>query len=285
MPNLEWEVEHQIVSPQGTLLLNVADPTTQYLYKVLSTGYKIVPGMRVTQDNVSQQDGSVLHPSYKTGLVATLTVQYSLSKDGGIVNFDYACEADLRLMHEALILHLNAIRKPSADPNTMQRLIWTPTGLGQNRMLTRVQLLTWADPEFQDPGWTVAFSLFSELPYAIDADESSLAVTDGGGPVLIPNAGNAEFFPVMQVASGTSSFTITNNDSGEEVVYNGAAIGGSYAELVFFDGTAYQDGDSTDEIAGISPTATDWFTIKPNGGTNVSITGADMTVLSNGAYA
>lgn len=284
MPNLEFEVEHQIVSPFGTLNMNVADPDTGYLYKVLSDNYKIVPGMRVTQDNVSQQDGSVLHPSYKTGLVATMTVQYSISNDGGTVNFTYACESQLRLMHEALILHLNALRKDSANPNTEQRLVWYPTGLGEARMLTGVQLLTWTDPQWQDPGWTVTYSLFCEFPYAIDATEIDTTVNSGGS-ALIPNAGNAEFFPVIEVASGPSSFTITNTDSGETVVYDGAAIGGTAAELVFFDGTIYVDGDSTDLIAGITPTTTDWFTIKPNGGTNVSISGADMTVKSNNAYA
>ena len=258
-----------------------------FVFKVVSDGYKIVPAMRATQDNVSQQPGSVLHPPFTSGLVASLKVQYCVSADGeSSVSVSAPCGSDLRLMDDLLMLHLNALLYPAADPNSDQRLLWYPTGYGQARMLTGVQTLAWADPSFDAPFWTVAFQLACPFPYAVDQTEDDVALTDGGGAVLVPNAGSAPFYPVVQVAGPTSAFTLSNTDTGQEVAYSGTAIGsGHYAEINFFDGTIYLDGSSTDLVDGIDPTLTDYFTIAPDGGSNVSITGAAATVKSNAAWA
>jgi hypothetical protein len=81
VPNLEWSVPHTIVTPQGSLDLNVVDPASKRKYLIQGANYKIVPSLRVTQDNISQADGSVLHPRWKTGLVVTMTVEYVIASD------------------------------------------------------------------------------------------------------------------------------------------------------------------------------------------------------------
>ena len=259
-------------------------------------GYKIVPTMRVTADNISQQDGSVLHPRFTSGLAATLKVRYAISQDGIYPATDEgggqvlpACNSDLRLMHEHLILHLQALLTASATPNTSQRLIWFPTGLGDSRLLQAIQTLAWIDPVVGGTGdddfTYVTFQVESPFPYAIDGTQITTALTDGGGPVAIPNAGDSSFFPLIRVAGSTSAFTITKTATGEQVVYSGTAIaGGHYAEINFFDGTIFLDGDSTDLQASLDPTNTDFFQIAP-GGSNIEIVGANATVLTNGAYA
>lgn len=302
MPNLEFQVVHMLMSPEGTLNFNEvltagsSGGVNNAVYLIEPDGYKIVPSTRVTADNISQQDGSVLHPRFTSGLVATLKVRYAISADGiypatedGGGQVVPACNSDLRLMHEHLILHLQALLKASATPNTSQRLYWFPTGLGQGRLIQAIQTLAWVDPVVGGTGdddfTYVTFQIESPFPYAIDATQISTALTGGGGPVLIPNAGDSPFFPVIQVAGATSAFTITNTDTGEQVVYSGTAVGGGhYAEINFFDGTIFLDGDSTDLQASLDPTSTDFFQIAP-GGSNVEIVGASATVLTNGAYA
>lgn len=248
------------------------------LFLIQPDGYKIVPSMRVTQDNVSQQDGSVLHPRWTSGLVATMKVCYALAPLGYVVTSESTPAAnelstptnvELRIMHEQLILHLQDLLRASADPNNLQRLLWYPTSYGQARMLTGIQTLAWADPVFEVPFTCVTFSLEGPLPYAIDANEMDPTITGGAGPTLLPNAGNAPCYPVVQVNGPFTSFTLSNNDTGEAVVYSGAAVAsGHYAEINFFDGTVYLDSSSTDLIASIDPTLTDFWTIAP-GGSNV----------------
>lgn len=286
MPNLEWDVPHQIVSPEGTLDLNVIDPATGLMYQIQPGGYKIVPTIRVTQDNVSQQRGSVVHPGYTSGLVASMTVFYAKYPTLEAPDFEAACQAEMMGMHQALMLHVQALMVADpVDPNTSQRLIWTPTGLGQNRMIQAVQTLAWPDPAWVETpaGWAVTFSLYSPFPYAIDAEEDDTVVADGA-TVLIPNAGDTPFYPVYEIDAGTSVFVITNEDDTSQIIsYDGVAIGGGGAEMVTFDGTIFQDGSGADLIAGLDPPNTDFFPIQP-GGTSVRIDGGSMTVKSNSAY-
>jgi hypothetical protein len=260
------------------------------IYLIDPDGYKIVPTMRVTADNISQQDGSVLHPRFTSGLVATMKVRYAICPTGTYPgDVTPACDADVRLMHEHLILHLQALLRASATPNTSQRLYWFPTGLGQSRLLQAVQTLGWVDPVVGGTGdddfTYVTFQLESPFPYAIDQTQDSTSLTGGGGPVLIPNAGDAPFFPVIQVDGPTAAFTITNTDTGEAIVYAGTSVAsGHYAEIDFFLGTIFLDGSSTDLQASLDPTNTDFFTIAP-GGSMVEIVSANAVVLSNSSYA
>lgn len=285
MPNLEWEVPHTLTSPLGSLNLNAVDAMTGFWYIIQPENYKIVPAMRVTADHVSQQSGSVVHRRFTSGLVATMTIHYAVAPTHAGPDFEPACGANLRLMHEGLMKHIEALLSISADPNTNQRLTWTPTGLGGTRLISQIQTLGWAEPSWLNIGSAVTFSVECPLPYAVDGTQVNTTVTNGGGPVLIPNAGTTPFFPVWQVHGTTSAFTIVNEDTGETIVYNGDTIsgGGNYVEIVTFLGTAYKNGSSTDLIASIDAVNTDFFTIAP-GGTNVSISGANAHVFTNNAY-
>lgn len=291
MPNLEWDVPHEILSPLGNVELNTiysgtgsgGGPVTSTpcCYRVLPDSYKIVPTMRVTQDNVSQQDGSVLHPRYISGQTATIKLEYSLVPDGVGPDALPACGADLRLMHEYLMVNIQALLRPVAgvDPNTNQRLIWTPTGAGDTRILQAVQTLGWPQPSYNGLWAQVEFELESPYPYAINGTPDPLSVTGA----VIPNDGDAPFWPVFHVASGVTTFTISNIDTGETIFYNGASIGGTFAEIVTFDGTIFQDGSGADLVDGLVPTETDFFPIQP-GGTTVGITGSTATVEAHDAY-
>lgn len=283
MPNLDFDAPSQIISPRGVVSLNDMGLGSSGLWwKVLPDSYKIVPTLRFVQDNVSQQDGSVLHPRFLSGQVATFKVEYRVATSAP--EYNGACDEDLLEMSEQMILVCNSLRSNGPTPATNQRFTWEAAD-STSRGLIRVMLLGWPDPVWTDPAWVVTVALETPFPYAIDLNQIDTPINDSGGPALVPNDGNMEFWPVIEVGPNGGFFTITNEDSGEVVVYNGAAIGGGdHLELDFFTGTAYLNGDSTDEIDGIDPTSTDWFTIKPDGGTNVSIVGADADVLSNNAW-
>jgi hypothetical protein len=287
--NLEWDVAHAIVSPYGTLPLNAPGPVlSSGLYPVflIEPPYTIVPTMRVTRDNISQTDGSSVQPPYLTGLVATLTVQYWVQPFGaGASEREAACAQDLREMDERLTLHLNALRVCSTDPATMQQLLWTPTGLGGDRMLTWVFLTSWLAPDYTNsPLVQTTFELASPYPYAVDGVAASTAIADGAS-AAIANAGSAGDKPVITVGPGTA-FTITNTATGETVVYDSArpgavAIGGGdSATIDFFLGSITLDSDGSDLVAGLDPTQTDFFSIAP-GGATVATTGAGITVYSH----
>lgn len=301
MPNLEYDVPMRFETPGGTVELNVADPDTGRIYICRFDSYQIVPTLRVTQDNISQADGSVLHPRWKTGLVATFKVSYYLRVSGtdAGVESEPACAQDLREMHEALIGALNSIRR---FEGATQRYFWQPTGYGDERMLDDIQLLSWPDPSYDLQGVeaSVSFSVESPFPYAIDATEVDTDIADAATET-ITNIGDSDESPVIKVFGPSSGFTITNLDDLDEtgtplaVVYDGSRPGavniasGHYAEIDFFRGTIFNDGDGADLIAGIDPTLTDFFHLKPVGvaptGNRITITGASCTVLSNNAWS
>lgn len=298
MPNLEFDVAHQLVTPLGTLDLN-APAGLRYL--IDSEGYRIVPSLRVTAENISQEDGSVLHPRYKTGLVATLKVYYMSTIDAdaetpspGAAD-QPACGAQLREMHETLTAYLDSIRR---NTTASQRLVWTPTGAGDDRMLTEIQTLAWTDPGYELEGALahVSFAVETPFPYAISATETDTAIADGGTE-NIENAGSADFSPVVEVAGPFTDFTLTNLDdldrdgNPRSVVYDSARPGAlsvgalSHAELDFFRGTIILNGDETDLVAGLDPLATDFWKLRSWGRDNrITITGADCTVKSNHAW-
>lgn len=293
MANLEWEVEHVLESPEGSLTLNVPDPVTGRCFQIFPDNYSIVPSLRVTQDNVSQADGSVLHPRWKTGMVAQLRLGFHIHQDPSQADYVPACAADLREMAEELTLHLNALRELVS---LTQRLLWQPTGYGDQRMLDQVQVLSWLSPSFDGAEAFVEFSLETPFPYAEDATEQSASLTPGGGFTVVTNAGNADFSPVVRVLGPAFGFTLTNVDDVDsagnplQVVYDSTRPGalaiapGHYAELDFFRGTIYLDGNGASLIAGIDPTVSDFWSLVP--GTNdIEISGASGTILWNNAWA
>jgi hypothetical protein len=287
--NLEWSQPHEIISPYGTLRLNTPDtPLTSGklpLY-LIQPPYAIVPAnYRAISDNLSQADGSSLQPPFVSGLVASLRVQFwTLLTEGG--DREKACDGDLREMDQRLTLHLNALRDCSADPNTLQRLLWTPEGYGDDRMLIWVFLSAWLAPDFaESPIVEVAFSLATPYPYAIDATEIQTMIADGASAAIV-NSGSAAQSPVIRVYGPSSTFAITNITTGEALSYDssrpgGIAIGSSeYAEIDFFHCSIFLNGNGADLVAGLDPTITTYFKLAP-GSQTIATNGADITVLSN----
>lgn len=301
MPNIEWDVAHTLLTPGGNIDINAV---AGLKFQVQADSYKIVPALRVTQDNISQADGSVLHPRWKTGLVATMRIAYWLTADfesddpNENAQDEPACGQELRLMHESLVSALNSIRRLTG---AAQRLTWQPTGYGDVRMLDQIQLLSWPDPQYDLDGReaSVTFAVETPFPYAIDATEIDTPIADGDTEI-VANVGNAGMSPVIIVDGPSSGFTITNLDDVDEqgnpleVVYDSTrpgalALSGSQScEIDFFRGTIYRGptgGPYTiNLVAGIDPTLTDYFHIV-RGNNRISIAGAGCTVLSNNAWA
>lgn len=295
MPNVEWDVAQTLVSPYATLDLNTVigvGRDNAFFYMVRPDGYQIVPGkFRAVIDSVSQADGSSLQPPFIDGLVATLKVSYwTVARGSALGDRKPACDEDLRLMHETLMGVLNSLRVWTTDPNTMQRYLWTPTGTGDRRMLTNA-LLTgqWPVPDMSnEPEVSVTFQIGTPYPYAIDATEVDTVIASGGS-AAITNPGNAAQAPVMRVAGATSAFTITNTTTGQKVVYDStrpgavAIAGGHFAEIDFFQGSIFLDGNGADLVAGLDPTQTDFFPLEP-GAQTIGMSGATVTILHNGAW-
>lgn len=292
MPNLEWEVEHQLITPEGTLTFNVPDSSGR-IYIVQPDDYSIVPSMRVTADNLSQTDGSYLHPRWKTGLTATMRVEFGVVGVGGdLPDYTPACGQDLRIMWEDLTAALDSIREQVAVNSA--RLIWMPTGTGA-RMIDDIQTVGWPTPSFSPPGAYATFSVESPFPYAIDFTQQTTTIN--ATTTTITNNGTADLLPVCKVfGAPTSSFTLTNasvvDEFGNplELFYDSSrpgAIavpgGGQYAEIDFFKGTIFLNGNSTDLIAGLDPTVSEFFALAK--GANVITTDCDAQFLWNPAWS
>jgi hypothetical protein len=291
MPNIEWDRAQTLITPYADVPLNQVTPTGNRVFLV-QDDYKIVPSLRVSQDNRAQADGSVLHPRFKTGLVATFSVEYvtgvEINDDTGTLEVEAACGTDLREMHEFLTGALNSIR--TLTPND-QRLKWSPSG-ASDRILDFVQALAWTEPTVVEGITRVALAVESPFPYAVDLFQNDDTILDGATATLT-NDGTADSFPVMKVQGPTSAFTITNHTTGLAVVWDSsrpgvsAIGGGDYAEIDFFRGTIFLNGSSSDLIAGFDPTATDIFPLVYTGGgvNSIGIVGADVEILWNRAWS
>lgn len=295
MPNIEWNVPQKISTLLGDLEFNVPNLTSVgqgQTYIVMPDDYKIVPALRVTNDNLSMFDGSLLHPRWKTGLVATLKVIYGIS--GGLPDFEPACGEILREMHEELMGHLDALRELHSGVN--QRYFWSPTGAPSDRLIDDVQLLAWAEPTYDGAQTEVAFALESPFPYGIEFLQTTTSITDGNTAILF-NEGSADFYPVLKVYGPATAFSVGNlnalDSDGNPMFldYDGTLPGahtiavGHYIEFDFFRGTAFLDGDVDDRMAGVVPTTTDfWPLVK--GSNEIFISGAPLVdVLWNNAYS
>lgn len=293
--NVEWDVEQTILSPYGTLELNqvlpLAGRDNAFFYMVREDGYEVAPGkFRPVIDSISQADGSSIQPPYIDGLVATLTVKLYVATRGDAGATEPACAEDLRLMNEQLMGVLNSLRRYSDDPNDQQRYLWTPTGLGDRRMITEVILASWPTVAFDGKEVTVAFSLGTPFPYAIDATEIDTTITDGGSGT-ITNAGNAAQSMVTRTHGPSTGFVIENTDTGQLLSYSDASDPGAlnipaghYVEVDWFRGSATLSGGSgSDVIAGIDFSATDFWLLQP-GDNNIAVTGGDTDFLTNNCW-
>ena len=294
----EWENAWRLVSPAGTLTFN-QDETHQYRFLLDPEKCSASLPVRVTDDDVPQGSGKIPHRRWRGGYVFHLAVQ--LWTYG-----DRACKGDARAMLDLLGLHLNAMENTGLLPGAPEgRLIWTPSANtagddvpASDRMLTRAQLLTAPAPQLQDGTETVEFEVDSSFPYYIEFTQTETDISDGS-TVAVANVGNADFYPVIQAQGPTTGFTIINLDvldpagSPLELTYDStlpgavAIAGGDYLEIDFFRQTAYLNGSGANRFAGIDMRVSDFFPLAPAelADNNLQVGGADIVVLSNGAWA
>lgn len=297
MPNLEWDVPQFIASSDYEIDPNVLGsprllPSGRVpYYLVMIDNYQIVPAkLRTVADSISQADGSSIQSPYIDGLVATLELAFMVCPAGAVDTSAAApaCAEDLRVMNEWLMALLNQLRDVPIDP-LVQSYFWAPTGASGPRGLNGVILHAWPAPDFKNsPEVRVKFELASPYPYAVGTGYFT-TIADGAN-ATIPNDGNCNNFPVARAHGPSTAFAITNFVTGRLVSYDStrpgaAAIGaGHYAEIDFFAGTIYRDGDpNIDLIAGLDPAATDLFPIPP-GGQRVDVAGATVDMLSQDSW-
>jgi hypothetical protein len=267
-------------TPLGSIVLN--DPTSADGYFIVQEESAMAPAVRLTQTNIPQQDGAILHRRWLTGVESTLVIE--LWQDAEQV----ACGELRQTMHDLFSGHARSLLRAGDNEG---RLLWTPEG-EVRRMLDDIRLTSY--PVFTNDAGTlqVSVGIDTGYPYAIDLTQTEETVSGSG---TLVNAGNAEFWPVIKVDGPFTTFEITNNDALDElgnpltILYNGAlpgaqsVPGGSYAEIDAFRGTIYLNGDGANLKPGWVATASDLFPIMP--GSNDIDTDVSARFLLNNAWA
>lgn len=274
MAIVEWDVPFSIVSQFGTLDLNEA---TGDRYLLVADSCSSGAELRVQTDNIPEGDGGITHDVFSSYYTATLAAQLWV---GDVP----ACGEDLNRMFQTLSRHLLGMRR------TTGRLDWTPTGYDP-RILDEVLLSVRPTHSLTgDVLSLVTFTVESPFPYAITAAQTTTAFAVGATHTLV-NDGTTDTYPVLKVYGPTSGFTITNNTTGLELVYDASLPGatsilaGHYVEFDFFRDTAYLDGSGANKKPGIDIIVSDFFPITPApAGNSITIVGASMDVLWNQAW-
>jgi hypothetical protein len=274
MIGIEWDQPASLTTNAGTLNFNafpglILDPHQCSATKTL----------RAPVDPIPQGDGDIIHRRFQTGYIYKLVCQaYETANE-------IACLDSARLMFEALGKHLFSMLRDTG------RYCWTPSNYGDNRALDQAQWFEGVTQTLGDGGvWQAEFSIDSPFPYVIDLTQTSPVANPG---VTITNAGNADFFPVIQIQGpllAGASCTITNGS--QVIVYDtslpgAVTLGGAdYAELDTFKGTIFKNGSDADCSASINPETSDFdlgFVIHP-GANSITSVGANSLFLMNNAW-
>lgn len=281
---VEWEVPFLLTSPRGTLKFNEQEDVTQGYFLLDPSKCSAVSASRATFDQVAQRSGTILHRQYREGYILTLGGGMFQAKDNA------ACGALLREMWDILGLHTNALECEIAvdeDDVADRRIQWTPTGYGQDRILTDIRLNE-APTETVDGFTTFQFSVHSPWPYAIDQTETTTPVANGAN-VTITNPGNCPIWPNFKVYGAATDFTYSNLSYGFQLAYSSsfqgaeAIGGGDYAFFGHFANNVFLNGNSDNLIAGVDFINSDFFPLLP-GDNVVHITGAHMDVIWNAGW-
>jgi len=281
MPNVEWNVPHTLITPQGTLLFNtpqvVGTSTGTGLFMLDAANCSAATVPRVTKQEVPQAPGSVLRRGFETGYQMTLTVQLWLEEDR------LACDGDARCMQDLLDLHMRSL----LNAEGLYRLRWEPTGYGDERMVDQLQLFSWQSPRTV-PVVSTQYTLVSPLPYAIDLTQQLVAISDGGTDT-ITNVGTTEFYPVIQIQGSANFVQIDNLTTGLSIVFDDSLPGGvtvgpaQEAEIDCFKNTCVIVPGLADAMASIDPFQSEFFTIV-QGPNQIQVTGADIEILYNNPW-
>lgn len=263
------EMAASLVSPQGTLTFNGA---TGQRYVLDNDGCKVSRPLRVTKDNIPQQNGSIAHRRFTEGYQITLKVNL-------LVDDDPACDADAVAMTDALMLHLNAMLEVESG-----RFYFTPPGAAE-RIFDACQWLTYPE-QSTSPYPSATFTLDTPFPYAISSAQTTPAL---GGTVT--NNGNTDFWPVLHIDGPTDGFVVGNNTTGKEIFWGpqtcnpAVTIGsGDWVEIDAFRATITKNGDVRFVDCGLTTVLSQYWSLQP-GPNETELIGASGYVLMNDAWA
>ncbi len=268
-----WSRLEDLTTPLGTLDLNAASGDR---YLTLNERCDAGADLRVTFDNIPESDGQLNHTQYLTGYKMRLALALW---DGS----EPACGEAAQRMLDALGAHIDELRNPTGTT----RIVWTPENYA-SRMINEINLMekpvVTVEPGGAEGIVTVTFAVVSPLPYEMTETEGTPATIADYDTEILDNTGSTQTWPVFKVHGPTSAFVITNNTTGEEIVYSGTAIGAmSYAEIDCFRGTVFLNGSGANLLNGIDFLSTDFFALAP-GSNSVTIVGAACDVLWNSAW-
>lgn len=294
----EWTNPHSLITPEGTLPFNETDPDTGWRFQLNERKCQALLPVRSTEDDVPQGDGKIPHRRWRSGYGVHLAIEPMVGDDG------CAAGADLVGMLDLLGLHLNAMIRTglvSGFPNA--RLVFTPSGgtsPGDDRMFDRCQLQGTPTPTFDGDlgGIQVEVDIDTPYPYYISAEETDTVLYQGGTDMIVPifNAGNTDYFPVVELYGPASLVVVTNYSIVDlsniplQLFYdaslpNASAIDpGDYVEVTFFEGKAYLNGNQAPRKSGLDFRYTEFFPLIP-GENLVGVFGGDALVKSNSAWA
>jgi len=278
MPIIQWDQVFTVEAPLGNLVLNEDLYSSQgaawagRIFRLNPKRCRANRNIRAVSDPLPGGDGQNHHERWSEGYQVQLAVALW---DGDQI----ACDAALQQMTDLLgEIFWSMLRTPGGDGG---RVRYTPYG-EDARMIDGAHLLSFSDPEEGEEG-AVQFTVVvdTRFPYLIDVAQT---VTNINGVGVAGNGGNVEFWPVIKVNAPGTAFTITNNDTGDQIVYSGQSIGGGqYAEIDTFRGTIYLNGDQDNLKSSIIWTQTKFFPIQP-GGTSITTTDS-CDFLLNDAWA
>lgn len=294
MPHSEWDNNHDLITPHGTLELcrptALAGTSTGFaLYLIDHDGSGIATGPRVEKDEVPQSDGWIFHRRFETGTLATIVLKLMLTNELP------ACDSDLRCMIDNLDLHLRSLLNADGP----YRLRWQPSGYFQDddvtpalRMLDQIRLADWQPTTFEEGICTYNFSLDSPFPYAIDFTQQGPPATTVADTTTktFTMIGNTDFYPVIKVNGPASIVIISNDTTGLSILYDGSTLPGGqdigpgdYGEIDTFKQTMFLNGDQDDLRPGINYLGSDFFPLVP-GPNAITVFGADVDFLINNAW-
>lgn len=255
----EWEVAFDLITPQGTLLLNREQATGRF--QIDKSGSTAGTRVRSSKLNIPQGDGSILRRRFTDGYEVTLKIVY------WDTNQQTACtttDPSSREMNDLLMLHLRSL----LNAQESNRLIWTPTGAPDRRMLLDIRLLGEPVITEEDAVTSLSFTLDSPYPYAMDLTEITTSFDSADPDEILDNNGTAPFYPVWKVYGPTCFWSILNVDTNQMIRYDASLPGaqcietGEYAEIDTFRNTIYLDGDQDNLMAGIDMTVTNFFPLE-----------------------
>jgi len=275
----EWDQPAELETPSGSLLFNQPLDTTTSRAPILNPRRcsSVLP-VRITDDDVPQGDGKIPHRRFRSGYQAHIAIEIYSAFDFDTRDAEPASGADLVELEDMIGLHVNEMIRTGLVPGSPNaRYIWSPTDQSEDRMLDRCQLA--GDPTYSFDG-DLGCALYeididTGFPYYAGVTEN-INVLDPGDTDIITNEGNTDFFPVVEVQGDIGDgFTIENQSvldmdgNAARLVYDATLPGASafsnpdYVEFIFFQGTAYLNGNQANMKAGIDFNVSDWFPLIP----------------------